>query len=49
MEICNVLKFTLSNSSAVIKKKSTLDLSWVLLGQKQLKCKDLMEHSTSKL
>lgn len=41
MEVYNVLKFTWSNYLAVFEKKSTLDLSWVLLGQKQLKYKDL--------
>jgi hypothetical protein len=49
MEVYNVLKFTWSNYLAVFEKKSTLDLSWVFLGQRQLKYKNLMEHSTSKM
>lgn len=49
IEVYNVLRFTLNKYSAVFEKKSTLRLSWVLLGQKQLNCKDFMEHSTSKM
>jgi hypothetical protein len=37
MEKCNVYKLTQRSSSVLFMKESTLDLSWVLLGQKQLK------------
>jgi len=38
MEKCNVFKLTQREFFSCIQEgKSTLDLSWVLLGQKQLK------------